>query len=456
MGRSANRVGWAGMLAGVLIGALTVSVAGLFAAHFVKSPQQLAAETAAPGPTVLTAPVERRVLRDTVVLRGSVGAARTFEVTPTASNGSLPVVTRVGVHIGDTVAAGTVLLEVAGRPLFALPGSLPVYRDLRPGGHGDDVAQLQRALKALGYDPREANGTFGPGTKRALTALYARAGYEPPTTGDDAALAAVDEQIRAAQRALAAAQSELDRLLATPPTPDGPDPVVAARLAVTYATQDLARARALRADLGAHAGVLLPGAEVVFLPAFPARVEALKAVVGRPVEAPLITVSSGALVVRCRLNPAQRPWLSAGMRVEFFSDLLRRRATGRIGSIVASAPDPGTGIAQFELVAIATDQPLDPTWAAQDVEVTVEAAATPGEVLVVPISALYSRADSQVEVLVITSDEAVRQVVVALGLSGDGFVAVTSATGELRPGDTVQVGALGYATAPVPAPTDTR
>src|SRR3954447_5639680 len=57
------------------------------AARFVKSPGEKAAEAKAPAASVISAVVERRVLADTVVLRGTVTAGQTVAVSPQVSAG---------------------------------------------------------------------------------------------------------------------------------------------------------------------------------------------------------------------------------------------------------------------------------------------------------------------------------------------------------------------------------
>jgi len=55
-----------------------------------------------------------------------------------------------------TIAQGDVLYEVGGEPVIALYGDVPAYRsmrDLSDNMTGADVAQLEAALVALGYDP---------------------------------------------------------------------------------------------------------------------------------------------------------------------------------------------------------------------------------------------------------------------------------------------------------------
>lgn len=97
------------------------------------------------------------------------------------------------------------LLEVSGRPVFALPGRLPVYRDLKPGATGDDVKQLQKALADLGHGTgSDKAGTFGAGTKTALAAFYKSIGYDPlPALADRGeALKAAEDAVTSAERSL--------------------------------------------------------------------------------------------------------------------------------------------------------------------------------------------------------------------------------------------------------------
>jgi hypothetical protein len=316
-------------------GIVGVSSIGVLATRLIRSPQQVLADTAAPPPGVLTAPVEFRVLRDTVVLRGRVGAGTSIEVTPVPAEGRA-VVTGVRVGAGDEFALGGVLVEVAGRPVLALAGEVPAYRDLRPGMTGKDVAQLQESLRALGHDPGGTGGTFGPGTKQALRDFYLSLGYEVTEAGDVSALTAADARVRQAERALQTAQETLDRLKRNPPPtpePGQPDPVVEAERQVQFAREDLDAAKADRAELQRTTGPMLPLSEYVFLPEFPARVEQINARVGAEVTPPLLTLSSGALVVRAQLNPGQRELIAEGMAVEILSELHNITAAGVVASV---------------------------------------------------------------------------------------------------------------------------
>lgn len=429
----------------IWFGAGVVGVAGLgFAAtRLIRSPQQVLADSEAPLRGVLTAPVELRVLRDTVVLRGTVGAGQAIEVTPVPAEGRA-VVTGVHVRAGDEFGLGAVLVEVAGRPVLALSGAVPAYRDLRPGMSGKDVMQLQESLRALGHNPGGTNGVFGAGTKQALKNLYTRLGYEVVTAGEAASLTAAEQRVTAAQRALEQAQAALALLEASPPTPEpgAPDPLAQARDAVRFAQEDRDAAVRDRDQVQAASGPMLPLSEYVFLPEFPGRVEQSAARVGVEVVPPLLTLSSGSLVVRARLNPGQRALVAEGMAVQILSELNNITAAGVVASIGEIEQDEQNGRSHPMLVT-PTESAMDERLAGADVRLTVQAAATDGEVLVVPLTAVYNGADGNTAVLKLLPDETQQRVTVTAGVSGDGFVAVTPVDGTLVAGDLVVVGAGG-------------
>ena len=56
------------------------------------------------------------------------------------------------------------------------PERAPGDRNLRDGDYGADGIELQTRLKAVGYDPGEIDGEFGPNTESAVKALQTAAG----------------------------------------------------------------------------------------------------------------------------------------------------------------------------------------------------------------------------------------------------------------------------------------
>lgn len=186
--------------------ALVVAVAAGWAmARQVQSPEQAASRAAAPRASWVTAAVERRVLTQTVISRGDVVPQVSAAVGVPSSVEGDPVVTGIGVAVGDEVDEGQRLVEVSGRPVFVLVGEVPVYRSLRPGMTGADVAQLQGALVRLGCGNTDPAGVYGDATKSCVASFYSDAGYEPvpssPTESVD---------VTAAEQAVADAQATVD------------------------------------------------------------------------------------------------------------------------------------------------------------------------------------------------------------------------------------------------------
>ena len=187
-------------LLGAGIAAALLAVGGLIGASFVKSPQQLAADTAAPPPTVTTAPVVSQVLTASVQMRGVVYPATEYDVFASAPASSSPAsgagspatggsasavyISKLDTAAGDSVASGQQLAEIDGQPLFALAGPVPAWRDLMPGDSGPDVTELQQALARLGYyHDGDTPGYFGSATQYAVDLYYEHLGYTAPSAG---------------------------------------------------------------------------------------------------------------------------------------------------------------------------------------------------------------------------------------------------------------------------------
>ncbi|WP_409470228.1 peptidoglycan-binding protein [Streptomyces sp. HC307] len=465
----------------VVASAVLLTAAGAVATALIKSPAQAAAETAPPPADVLTAPVERRVLTSSVILRGTVLADQTVDVTPSAGGeGGSPVVTKLPLSSGSDVRAGTLLAEVSGRPVFALRGALPVYRDLKPGSEGDDVAQLQDSLAELGHSSApDPSGQFDAGTKTALTALYRSLGYDPlPAVADREALKTAQQQVtdmeRArddARRAVTRAQAgtgggseskggtDTDRTDAngSGATADAGNDASALedlRTQAARAEEDLAEARGALTAAQAAEGPLLPASEVVFLKSMPARVDSVSATVGSTVSGPVMKLSAGALVVHGRLQSHQKELVRPGQKVRILSELTGAESAATVASVSdemssgqSAEGEQGDGKQNAasgpgHLLIVKPGAPLPRDFAGQDVRLTVEAASTKKPVLVVPVTAVSSASDGRTVVTVISRNGAQRRVEVRPGTTGDGFVEVVPVGSEnaLGAGDNVLTG----------------
>ncbi|WP_329614294.1 HlyD family secretion protein [Streptomyces brevispora] len=416
-----------------------LSVAGVLATQVIKSPAQAVADTAPPSPSVITAPVEYRVLKDSVIIRGTVSSEQSVDITPSASgpDAGAAIVTRVPVKPRQPVKAGQLLLEVSGRPVIALRGTLPMYRDLKPGAQGDDIAQLQSSLEALGHRTAgDCGGCFGPRTKEAVTALYEDLGYTPlPAQPDE------DLLLEEAQDQVLAARRGLEDL-----------PASASAKQTDRAAGDLRKAQERLSRAEAKSGPTIPVSELVFLTSFPARVDSVTARAGTQSTGKVLTLSTGKLVINGALQTHQKGLVQAGEKVEILSELTGATSTGTVASVsdvlsdAQSSPDgdsaaaPVTGGRGYPVVVKPMKSlPLD--LAGQDVRLTVEAASTRRKALIVPVSAVSAGTDGRTSVTVLMPDGSRRRVQVTTGTSGDGQVQLIPAAGQrLAEGERVVIG----------------
>lgn len=426
----------------VVLAATLLAVGGLVGATFVRSPAQLAADSEPPPPTLLTAKVARQEISETVIFRGVVTAAHELDVTSAAGSpeGAQPVVTAVNTADGKSVAAGKVLVEVSGRPVFALPGDSPAYRDLRPGSTGDDVAMLQAALQSMGLSTNgDTDGHFGAKTKNAVRQLYERSGFQPPTTasadgsqGDT--LQGANEAVVHAERQLRDAREAAD-----------------SGHAVADATEDLLAAKKRLSELDARTGEMMPASEVIFVPAFPATAHKVSVQAGDKlddIDGPLLTLSAGELQVVGGLEPADRALVRTGLAVDIDSDVTGFHTTGKV-SAVAETPDlapPGEEEAGDDAMAgqlavtVTPDTELDPELLGQDIRLTARSAASAKEVHAVPLAAVTSSADGRTYVTKIVPNGQRVRVEIRTGASGDGMVEVDPVGQALGVGDLVVTG----------------
>ncbi|MDR1264137.1 MAG: peptidoglycan-binding protein [Propionibacteriaceae bacterium] len=445
----------------VVVGAVVVLGAGFAAGRLVRSPAQQAADAAGPGPTLLTVAVEQRVLTAQVVTRGTVGAGTQTTLTGPATPGAA-VVTRVAVGAGQEIAQGEVLAEVSGRPVYALAGSVPAYRDLKPGYQGDDVRQLQQDLADMGFDPGVIDGVYGEATKQAVRAFYAAIGYDPlpASEGDEQLVRSAAAAVQQAQWALEDARDALGQANAALAKAQsdlvGADPgdqavqsagqqaveaaqtaARAAQKALDRAGQQLAEAQAGQRDVTTKAGPIVPLGEYAFVPAFPARVASVDASAGAAPGPALLTIAAGGLQAQGTVNAGQAALIRVGQPVDVWLDISDLRAVGlvaEVGVITGADPDAGSS----RLVVTPEGQWPSQFWG-QNVRLTIDGGSTEGEALVVPVSALFASADGSVKVTAVARDGAQSDVTVTVGVTSNGYAAITPQDGHLGPGDQVVV-----------------
>ncbi|MGE0309140.1 MAG: peptidoglycan-binding protein, partial [Acidimicrobiia bacterium] len=215
------------LLAIVVCIALASAVGGWLLGRRVKSPAEAAAERKPPQASLITVPIEEKVLSSDVVIRGTIRYAEPKKVGLAGPLGGAaavsPIVTKAPAR-GADLNDGDVVVEASGRPVFALVGADPMYRAITPGASGADVKQLETALVRLGFDPGPVDGVFDDAAEAAVDKWYESKGFTSQGPSEEqrtqlrtlrnGALSAADS-LRAAQKSLAegsAGLSEAEKL----------------------------------------------------------------------------------------------------------------------------------------------------------------------------------------------------------------------------------------------------
>jgi len=385
--------------AGLAIGVTVMSVVGLATTVFIESPHDVAAQSAAPPATTLSAVARWQVLREAITVQGIVRSSRMIKVTARAPYATVTL-TQMPVKPGDRVRPGQVIAQIDGRPVMLLRGRLPAYRNLHEGDHGPDVAQLQRALQGLGYADFDSPGYFGKSTALALLLFYRQLGYDAPV---------YHRRLRRA-------------------TPQA-GPAVSG-IANRLATTELVRPSAY-----------LPRSEVVFIPAKSALVASVAARVGDLVgNSVVLTLATGNPYVSGVLSQHQAAQARRGMSAKMVAASPRLTVRGmvtRIGTLPTRDGPPAGGYR----VLVRPRRALPQRMIGARVRLTLIAPVTSAPVLIVPVAAILAAGHGRAaHVVKLTAGHRVR-VAVFTGPTADGLVAVQSVRlGELRPGDRVLIG----------------
>ena len=374
----------------VIVGAIVIAFLGWLLGSQIESPSDVAARAQAPTPSPILVPVKEQQLSTVVRARGTGGFGSPRPVQLPASNlGAGTIVTSLPTA-GAVVQEGGVLATLSGRPVFALQGDAPMYRDLGPGMSGTDVAQLETALQRIGINPGAVDGLYDAGTEAAVRTLYVNAGFQPVT----ATLAQL-EGVRAAQCGVDATSCP-------------------------------------------GAGVQVPANEVFFVAGTPVQVGDVTGTVGAEASGPLMTVSDSTPKVIGGLNIQDAKLVKPGMTVDIDEPDLGINTSGKV-TVVADGP--GTqGQDQFHVYFETSVKRPPSSLNKASVRVTIPIKTTKGKQLTVPASAVILDSDGSSRVQVLRKD-GVQDVTVRPGLSASGLVAIKPLhTGEIKPGDQVVVG----------------
>lgn len=211
------------------------------------------------------------------------------------------------------------------------------------------------------------------------------------------------------------------------------------RNALDDAEEQLAEAQG---DLGAllrehDSGVR--AAQLVFFDSLPVRVNSVGVEDGDVPSGTLMTVSGTQLVIETALPLNFAEVVQPGTRASVDSANLGIDVGGEVSFV---ADEPGTnGLTAQQVYAEIVPDEQPPGLLDASVRVVIPLAETDGEVLAVPVAALFTAPDGSTQVRVERADGTVEALEVTVGLRADGFVEVTPVDGELTEGDRVVVGA---------------
>ncbi|WP_205326823.1 hypothetical protein [Glycomyces sp. YM15] len=408
-----------GVLALALLGA--TGTAWYFALQ-ARTPAQRAEETAEPEDSVITVRVDQDQLIDTLEFDAELNRTGDFEV-PAPANPPEGIETalasKLPLEVGDEVKAGTVLLEVSGRPMIALEGDVPAYRDLKEGDTGPDVKQLQLALQQIYGTPK--TGTFDARTIADVKKLYDHAGYDHATTSEEVP----DETSEGDDDA--------------PPAGEGDE------------GENTGGGQATTVER-----VIVPASEVVFLPDLPMQVSKINAKQSAPVgtDAPVMVLASGDWKLEAELDEKAASELSklgGDAELEFGDGPMEGQEVGAFELETREEegePDEWSGeegqpvevtYAVFEFDAEKIEG-IDDLAPGEEQEVTLILARSAEDALIVPLSALWTDAEDRTMLTVVEGDdEKERHVEVEVTLRHEGRGVVQPVEGELAKDDEVVI-----------------
>jgi hypothetical protein len=364
----------------VCSGAVLLAVVSGFVGSSFASPSQQAAEAKPPPLTPITAPVTFGVLQATVTIRADVeDSDHTSIGVPDDIGADLPIVTQLNAHHGSDVNDGSWIMAVAGRPIIALTGSIPAYRDMSMGETGVDISELQQSLHQLGYgtDP-DAVGMYGIGTENAVRQLYRRLGFTP---------------------ALESAKNS--------------------------------------------GSAFVPRGEVLFVPTLPEQLVGLDVKLGGtvPSSGTVGQLGSGAIVIEAGAEPGTQTNIQSGQTANIYSNISNDSVTATVTS-VASQPttNASSGASTYAITLKPTSPANARQLVGQNVQVTIKTATSRTKTWIVPVAAITTTANGDSFITVMGNSRREVTIRVSPGLVAGGQESVVPMDGHLREGDVVVVG----------------
>jgi hypothetical protein len=344
---------------------ILLSAGGVALTGAIKTPDQVAAAAAPPPRSVVTVPVEHRVLSRTTTSWCEPGYDSPEKLTILPEAGDLrQVFTSIHVRENSRIADGDVLLTINDQPRIGIIQKVPFYKDLKLGDEGADVSRLQGFLMRTGFLPAYAMpGRFDAATAVSLAKFYKSRGLEGRNFGNPQTLS----DVRALVRTFIAVPTRSTRLVGSVPQ------------------------------------------------------------VGAPAGNAVLQVSTRPIGLTCSFDSAQLPaGLSTKTAVRIDGGTAPLKGTvAAIHVPTQTKTDAGSDTPQTSSAFVRVEHGKVTT-ASEPVQATFVLSSTAEKVLVVPDSAVWTRGTSVV--VSIEKAGRVKQVPVVSGMSADGFTAVRPVT----------------------------
>jgi multidrug efflux pump subunit AcrA (membrane-fusion protein) len=152
-----------------------------------------------------------------------------------------------------------------------------------------------------------------------------------------------------------------------------------------------------------------------------------------------MTIGTGGVDVVGELDQVDSQTLRKGMATQLTDDTNGGQWKGAVTSIGSVTADSSSVPQASVTIVPDAGSPIPLSEVGQNIRVTVTAATTNGPVLVVPVAAVFAKADGLSYVTVVTARHS-EVVAVTVGLDEGGDLQVTVPTGTLHAGDQVVVG----------------
>lgn len=363
--------------------AVVVALALGFGGGFLmKSPNESTLPT--PKKPLVTTSVESRPLTETITGIATLATAHTHDIVLSAPADRLGVVSATPIKVGEQANWCSPIIEIAGRPTFLLYGAVPSYRDLMHGDAGEDVKQLQRALKKCQFYPGSIDGEFGKGTSSALAKMYASAGYEVPTRDVEVTISTRTSDLRAVE-VVPKDQSIEDE------QPSGDSGNALEEGTISGAESDGTQPADTPQDITVTRQVVtLHTSDIVFLPST-GSVSSLAKLGSHLGEEPVLKIAAQGLKTTVAFAPLDRLKLDKGMPVEF--SFGNEQFSARLPQLPETpVENTETGKSQY-VVTFNVDTPLDSALSGSSGTASIAIGSDVIYPTVVPDSAVHADSD---------------------------------------------------------------